>query len=151
MTLRRRAITLVHSDFTVCTFSEASKKCYRRFMYIAPSRGQSLLNINVPLNLFQGGLRLLSDVWSENFFFFFFFCVCVWKSFNIFMVSVKTIGLLEYINLYKQNPLEKLSFFTIYLPKLYTGFNIQTCKFVHSEDTANFSTVFTVKFTFLQI
>ena len=34
--------------------------------YIAPSSGHILLNLICLLNWFLGGLRLFSDVWSEN-------------------------------------------------------------------------------------
>ena len=41
------------------------------------------------------------------------------------MVSDKRFtGLLELIQLYKQNPLENFFIFTMHLPKLYIGFNI---------------------------
>ena len=42
-------------------------KCYHRVMYIAPSSGHILLNLNLPLNWFYRGLRLFSDAWSENY------------------------------------------------------------------------------------
>ena len=46
--------------------SGCPRKFYHRVMYIAPSSGHISLNCNMPFKLIQGGLRLFSDVWSEN-------------------------------------------------------------------------------------
>ena len=51
----------------VCHLLRPFAKFYRRVMYIAPSSGLALLNLNLPFKLIlRGGLRLFSNVWSEN-------------------------------------------------------------------------------------
>ena len=48
------------------TFSGCPQKFYHGFMYIVPSSGHALLNLNLPFFNWFLGLRLFSDVWSEN-------------------------------------------------------------------------------------
>ena len=36
------------------------------YMHVAPFSDCSLLNLSVPFKVIQRGLRLFSDVWSEN-------------------------------------------------------------------------------------
>ena len=48
-------------------FWDASENFPIEFIiYIAPSSGHILLVLNLPFKLIQGGMRLFSDIWSEN-------------------------------------------------------------------------------------
>ena len=51
---------------TTTKISGCPQKFYNMFMYIAPSSGEPWPNLVCLLNGFYGGLRLFSDVWSEN-------------------------------------------------------------------------------------
>ena len=47
-------------------FRDAPPKIYHRLMYIAPSSGHILLNLNLPFKLILKRFEVVSDVWSEN-------------------------------------------------------------------------------------
>ena len=58
-------------------------------LHVAPSSGEPLSNLNLPFKWILGGLRLFSDVWSENAALFFFFYDNSFKSTNTILHGFK--------------------------------------------------------------